>query len=70
MAPQQLPSRTRPTPSAPPSASRWALYTYDRIAYLAYAGRLVATASVATPTHEARVRAVFARLTGQRTGSV
>jgi len=64
MAPQQLPSRTRPTPSAPPSASRWVLYTYDGIAYLAYEGRLIATATVGTPSQEARVRAMFARLMG------
>ncbi len=65
MTPQEIAPPTPRTPTAPPSASGWALYTYDGLAYLAYAGRLVATASVATPSQEARIEAMFQRLTGQ-----
>jgi len=58
-----------PSPVAPsaPSTSRWALYVYGTHAYLAFDGRLIATATVATPRQEARIRALFARLTVQRT---
>ncbi len=58
-----------PLPCRTPSASMWVLYVYNSIGYLTFDGRLIATASVATPRQEARIRGMLARLTGQRTGS-
>jgi len=52
-------------PLAPvaPAAPSWALYVYDGVAHLAYRGRVVATASVATPARQARIEAMVQRLT-------
>jgi len=46
-----------------PAAPSWALYVYDGVAHLAYRGRVVATASVATPARQARIEAMVQRLT-------
>ncbi len=49
---------------APPSpvTARWMLYVYDNIAYLTFSGRVVATASVATPAQDAHLERLFQRL--------
>ncbi len=41
------------------------LYVYDDIGYMTHNGRLIAWASVATPTQEARIKGVLHRLTVQ-----
>ena len=66
MTTPQTPAPSLVTPYAP----SWALYVYGTHAYMTYSGRLIATATVGTPSQEARIEAMFARLAGQRTGSV
>ncbi len=56
--------QTPPPPRVPPYTPAWAMYVYGTHAYLTYSGRLIATATVGTPSQEARVRAMFARLLG------
>jgi len=41
------------------------LYRYDGLAYFAHGGRLIATATATTRAQEARVAAMFARLSDQ-----
>jgi len=41
------------------------LYRYDGLAYFAHSGRLIATARAATPDQQARIEAMFARLSAQ-----
>ncbi len=65
MTSQQIAPPTPRTPLAPLSAPAWTLYVYDNIAYLTFSGRVIATASVATPTRRARIAALFQRLTDQ-----
>jgi len=59
MTTPQTPAPSLVTPYAP----SWALYVYGTHGYLTYSGGLIATATVGTPSQEARVRAMFARLT-------
>ncbi len=57
-----------PSP-ATPYAPSWSLYIYGTRAFFTYNGRLVAQATVATPGQEARIEAMFQRLTDrERTG--
>ncbi len=55
---QQTPLPAPATPSAP----SWMRYVYDDIAYMTHNGRLIAWASVVTPTQETRIDAIFQRL--------
>ncbi len=55
---------TLPSPVSPYAPS-WALYVYGTHAFFTYNGRLIAWASVATPTQEARIKGVLHRLTVQ-----
>ena len=48
-----------------PYMPSWMLYVYDDIGYMTHNGRLIAWASVATPTQEARIKGVLHRLTVQ-----
>jgi len=48
--------------SATPYTPSWMRYVYDDIAYMTHNGRLIAWASVATPTQETRIDAIFQRL--------
>ena len=58
MTTQQIPSLASVTPYTP----AWALYIYGARAFFTYDGRLIAWASVATPTQDARIESVFHRL--------
>ncbi len=51
------------SPTAPYTPA-WALYAYNDIAYLTFNGRLAATAAYHTAREQAKVDAVYARLTG------
>ncbi len=51
-----------PAPAPHPYTPAWALYVYDDHGYLTFAGRVVATASVATLAQEDRLIAIFDRL--------
>ncbi len=57
-ATQQTPLPAPATPDTP----AWALYVYDERAFFTYDGYLIASASVATPTQETRIDAIFHRL--------
>lgn len=56
----------QPRPAATPYVPAWALYLYEdgphQRAFLTFNGALVATATCATPAHEARIESVFNRL--------
>jgi len=52
-----------PAPAPHPYTPAWSLYVYDDRGYLTFAGRVVATASVATPAQEDRLITLFHRLT-------
>lgn len=54
--------QTPPPVPATPYAPSWMRYVYDDIAYMTHNGRLIAWASVATPTQETRIDAIFQRL--------
>ena len=63
--------QTAPPAPVPPYAPSWGLYIYGTRAFFTFDSRLVAQATVATPGQEARIEAMFQRLTDrQRTGSV
>ncbi len=60
----------QPQPAATPYVAAWALYIYEdgphQRAFLTFNGRLVASATCATPAQEARIEDLFHRLdTGQ-----
>ncbi len=55
---QQTPLPAPVTPCTP----AWALYVYDERAFFTFEGRLIAQASVETPTQDARIAGVFHRL--------
>jgi len=57
MTPQQRP----PTPVTP-YVPAWALYVYDKRAFVTFDGRLGATAACAMPAQQARIEATLARL--------
>ncbi len=50
-----------PAPVAPYTPA-WSLYVYDERAFFTFEGRLIAWASVGTPTQETRIDAIFQRL--------
>jgi len=54
--------QTSPPAPMTPYAPSWMRYVYDDIAYMTHNGRLIATATVATPTQETRIDAIFQRL--------
>ncbi len=47
-----------PAPATPVTPA-WALYIYGTRAFFTYGGRLIAEATVATPTQDARIEAIF-----------
>jgi len=55
---QQTPVPAPMTPDAP----SWGLYIYGTHAFFTYDGRLIAEATVSTPTQDARIDAIFQRL--------
>jgi len=55
-----LPSPVAPT--ATPYTPAWAVYVYDSVGYVTYAGRLVATEKCSTADQEARLVATRDRL--------
>ncbi len=57
------PDRTAPPSPAPAYTPAWALYIYCRRGYLTYDGRLIARAVCLTPDQEARLEALYERLT-------
>jgi hypothetical protein len=59
-----LTPQNAPAPPVTPYTPSWMLYVYDEIAYLTFNGRLAATAAYHTPTEQARINGVYARLTG------
>lgn len=59
--------RTPPAPRTPHTPA-WALYIYGTHAFFTYGGRLVAEATVATPTQDARIIGTFDRLTARTAG--
>jgi len=56
---------SQPVPSTPYTPA-WSLYVYNDIAYLAFNGRLAATAAYHTSTEQTRINGVYTRLTGDR----
>ncbi len=56
-----------PPAPASPYTPAWSLYVYDDRGYLTFAGRVVATASVATLAQETRLIALFQRLSTTHT---
>ncbi len=54
---------SQPVPPAP--MTPWMRYVYDDIAYMTHNGRLIAWASVATPTKETRIDLSFAQIGSQ-----
>jgi len=57
------PHQPPPAPPVPaPYVPAWALYVYETRAFLTFDGRLIATATVATPAQGARIEGVFDRL--------
>ncbi len=59
-----------PPAHAPAYVAQRALYCYGVHAYVTFGGRLITTATIGTPSQEARIEALFARLAGQRMGPV
>jgi len=59
--------QTPPPAPATPYTPAWALYVYDERAFFTFEGRLIAWASIATPTQDARIEGVFHRLTQHTT---
>ncbi len=53
----------QPPPPPAPYVPAWMLYVYETRAFLTFDGRLIATATVATPAQGARIEGVFDRLT-------
>lgn len=54
-----------PAPAPHPYTPAWALYVYEDHGYLTFAGRVVATASVATPAQETKLIVLFDQLTAR-----
>ncbi len=52
-----------PAPAPHPYTPAWSLYIYFDHGYLTFAGRIVATASVATPAQETKLITLFEQLT-------
>ncbi len=53
---------TPQTPLPALATPAWALYIYGTHAFFTYGGRLVAEATMATPSQETRINAIFQRL--------
>jgi len=54
--------QTPPSAPATPVTPAWALYIYGTRAFFTYGGRLIAEATVATPSQESRCEGIFHRL--------
>ncbi len=54
--------QTSPPAPATPYVPSWGLYIYGTHAFFTYDGRLIAEATVATPTQDARIEGIFHRL--------